>query len=160
MKTEQLILITTVLAAAALSKGLFVMPDGNVCGANKKALGVCNLPTASGEQAPIAVKGIALVLSGAAITVTDEAVPVVSDAAGKAVAATALGVTGVITDGAVTIDSGATPVTSTGANGAIATQAQSTVANTVAGSKPPQAINGYALDSATDADQWIRVALV
>lgn len=141
MKTEIPGLVVSQLAAAALSKGLFVMPDGNVCGANKKALGVCKLDTASGEYAPIDVSGVVLMLSGAAITVTDESVPVVSDAAGKAVAATAF---------SVSVPSGSTPVTSDAAQPNL----------TEAGSKLPQAINGYALDSAGGANEWIRVKLI
>lgn len=141
MKTEIPGLVVSQLAAAALAKGLFVMPDGNVCGAGKKALGVCKLDTASGEMAPVDTSGVVLMLSGAAITVTDESVAVVSDAAGKAVAATVL---------SATPPAGATPVTSTGAQAAM----------TVAGSKTPQAINGYALDTAGGANEWIRVKLV
>lgn len=141
MQTHQPLGNTSILAAAALGKHLFVGADGNVCGANKKALGVTEVDAALGEQASVIFSGIALVLSGGAITVTDELVPVASDAAGKAVAATAL---------SATVPSGATPVTSTGAQPAM----------TMAGSATPQKINGWALDSATGANQLIRVLLV
>jgi hypothetical protein len=141
MKTEVPGLVVSQLAAVALAKGLFVMPDGNVCGALKKALGVCKLDTASGEYAPIDTSGIVLMLSGGAITVTDEAVPVASDAAGKAIAATAL---------SATVPGTGTTVTSSSAQPAM----------TIAGSYTPQKINGYALDSAGGANEWIRVKLV
>ena len=82
MKTEQPILITSVSAAVAISKNLFVGFDGNLCAINAKALGVSNADTAQNEQAPIMANGIALVLSGAAVSVADK---IASDANGKAV---------------------------------------------------------------------------
>ena len=42
MKTEQPLLITSVKAAANISKNLFIGFDGNLCAANAKALGVSN----------------------------------------------------------------------------------------------------------------------
>lgn len=70
MKTEQPILITSITAAEDLSasKNLFIGFDGNLCAASAKALGVLNANTDLAEQAPVTVVGIALVLSGAAIT--------------------------------------------------------------------------------------------
>lgn len=140
MQTQKPLLRESVLAAAALAKNLFVMPDGNVAGANKRALGVCEVDTPLGEYAPVITDGIALVLSGAAITVTDEAVAVVSNSAGKAIAATAL---------SATVPGSGTTVTSSSAQPAM----------TIAGSLLPQAILGYALDSAGGADELIRIKL-
>ena len=82
MKTEQPILITSILAAVDLSKNLFIGFNGNVCGDGNKALGVCNAETDSGEQAPLIAKGIALVLSGNAVSIADK---IQSDANGKAI---------------------------------------------------------------------------
>lgn len=82
MKTEQPILITSIVAAANLSKNLFIGFDGNVCGNGKKAIGVSNSETDLGEMAPLAAIGILLVLSGAAVTVEDK---IQSDANGKAI---------------------------------------------------------------------------
>ena len=82
MKTEQPILITSITAAADLSKNLFIGFDGAVCGNGKKALGVCNAETDSGEQAPLMSIGIALLLSGAAVSIEDK---IQSDANGKAI---------------------------------------------------------------------------
>ena len=134
--------VITLTAAEDLNPNLFVMMDGHVCGANKKAIGATFQGTLSGLDAPIAIAGsVVLIKSGAAITVTDAPVPVVSDSAGKAIAATTF---------SATTPTGATPVTSTGANPAM----------TLAGSVLPQAINGYALDSASGANELIRVVLV
>ena len=82
MKTEQPILITSVKAAANITKNLFVGFDGNLCSANAKALGVSNADTDIYEQLPVMSIGIALVYSGGAVTQEDK---VASDAAGKAV---------------------------------------------------------------------------
>ncbi len=82
MKTEQPILITSIVAAADLSQNLFIGFDGNVCGNGKKAIGASNSETDLGEMAPLAAIGIALVLSGAAVSVEDK---IQSDANGKAI---------------------------------------------------------------------------
>ena len=70
MRTEQPTLITSISAAADLSasKSLFIGFDGDLCAAAAKALGVLNANTDILEQAPVCVSGIALVLSGAAIS--------------------------------------------------------------------------------------------
>lgn len=82
MKTEQPVLITSVTAQADTSPYLFVGFDGAVLSSAVKALGVSNADTPSGEQLPVTAIGIALVTSGAAVSVEDE---VESDANGKAV---------------------------------------------------------------------------
>lgn len=108
MKTEQPILITSIKAAAALSKNLFIGFDGSLCDSSAKSLGVCNADTSEAEQAPIMCIGIALVKTSAAISL---GASVYSDASGLAAA-----------------------------SGTI--------------------VEGYALDSASGADELIRVLLV
>lgn len=82
MKTQQVILTTTVLAAAALSRFRFAGFDGNVCAAGSKALGVVEAGADAGEQAPVNTHGILLVEAGAAIAAGAE---VESNAAGQAI---------------------------------------------------------------------------
>src|SRR5512147_2619019 len=82
MKTEQPLLITSVKAAANISKNLFIGFDGNLCAANAKALGVSNAITDLSEQLPVTAKGIALVYSGGAIS---QGAKIASDANAKAV---------------------------------------------------------------------------
>lgn len=82
MKTEQPTLITSVKAAADTSPFYFIGFDGAVLSSAVKALGVSHADTPAGEQLPVTVSGIALVLSGAAVSVGDQ---VESDANGKAV---------------------------------------------------------------------------
>lgn len=81
MKTEQPVLITSIKAAANLSKNLFVGFDGALCDGNAKSLGVCNADTSLDEQAPITCRGIALVKTSAAISV---GASVFSNAVGQA----------------------------------------------------------------------------
>ncbi len=69
MKTYQPILITSILAAAALARFQMVGFDGNVAAAGAAALGACDTDTDLGDEAPVAVSGILLVTAGAAIAV-------------------------------------------------------------------------------------------
>jgi hypothetical protein len=82
MKTEQPLLITSVKAAANISKNLFIGFDGNLCAANAKALGVSNANTDLNEQLPVTAKGIALIYSGGAVS---QGTKIASDANAKAV---------------------------------------------------------------------------
>ena len=84
MKTEQPILITSIKAAADFSnsKNIFIGFDGNVCGNGAKALGVLNADTDQNEQGPLTSIGIALVKSGAAVSVGAK---LQSNASGKAI---------------------------------------------------------------------------
>lgn len=148
MKTQQPLGIASITAAANLTAGYFIGFDGAACGANAKALGVCEADTDSGRQAPVITDGIAVVICGGTISVGD---PIASDASGKAVAASALAVD----DTKLTIDSGATAVTSSAANGAIISAA----AGFLAGSTPPVALNGWALDAGASGG-YVRVKLV
>jgi hypothetical protein len=138
MKTYMPLGIYSITAAAALTKNLFIGLTGDVCGANAKALGVCDTDTAITEQCPVVTHGIALVTSGAAFNVGDA---LVSNSAGKAIAATTL---------SATVPSTGTPVTSSSAQPAM----------TLAGSILPQVILGYALDTVGAADLTARILLV
>lgn len=142
MKTEQPVHITSVTAGSNITKNLFVTFNGNVCPANVKALGVSNVDADAGEKLPVVTTGIALVYSGAAITLNGNGYrEIVSDANGKAVSANSL---------SVTIPAGGTPVTSTSANPTLS----------ISGGFIPTQQNGFALDAASGADELIRVLLV
>ncbi len=82
MYTEQPVLILSIDAAADIDKNLFVGFDGALCAAGAKSLGVSNADTLSGEEMPVMTNGVALVLSGAAVSQGD---PVEADASGKAI---------------------------------------------------------------------------
>lgn len=81
MKTEQPTLITSVIASTNLFKNLFVDFNGALPASDVKALGVVNADTDSGEQAPVMVEGIALVISNGAIS---KGSPVTTHSNGKA----------------------------------------------------------------------------
>ena len=85
MKTQQILLTTTILALADLSRFRLVGFDGGVCAAGAKALGPCEVTTSAGEQAPVNMTGALLVEAGGPITVGAE---VESDATGRAIAKT------------------------------------------------------------------------
>lgn len=82
MKTEQPILITSVTAAADIPKNLFVGFNGNLPSAGAVCLGVSYAESDAGEQMPVAVSGIVIVIAAATIAVGD---PIETDVAGKAV---------------------------------------------------------------------------
>lgn len=82
MKSQQVILTTSVVAAAELTRRRFVGFDGNVCAVGVKALGVVDADTALGSVAPANLLGVILVEAGAAIAAGAE---VQSDASGKAI---------------------------------------------------------------------------
>ena len=155
MKTEQPILITSILAATIISKNYFIGFDGNICSADAKALGVSNADADQNEQLPVCSSGIALVRSGSAVS---KGVPVVSDADGKAVPASNLSVDSDISGVTGSIPADTTAVLSDAAQPEIALSGD--IVNSVSGSVLPQAINGYALDAAAEEDELIRVKLV
>lgn len=82
MKSQQVILTTSVVAAVDLTRRRFAGFDGNVCANGAKALGVVEADTAAGNAAPSNVLGVILVEAGAAISAGAE---VQSDASGKAI---------------------------------------------------------------------------
>ena len=137
MKTEQPILITSIKAAANISKNYLVGFDGNICSNNAKPLGVSNADASTDEQLPLVCKGIALVYSYKALSQGD---PLVCHT-GKVNTADSL---------AVGIPVDTTPV--------LSDAAQPTLSLT--GSILPQVIVGYALDDASGADVLIRILLV
>jgi hypothetical protein len=138
MKTEVILGASSIQAAADLVKHRFIGFDGNLCAANAKARGVSAADTKAGQMCPINIAGEVLVETGGAITA---GAAIASDATGKAVAATAF---------SVTVPAGATAVTSTAAQPDL----------TEAGGYLPQAVNGYAVDAAAGAGEFIRVRLV
>lgn len=71
MKTEQPILITSILAADDLAKNTFIDFFGYTANGSAKCLGVCNADTSTDEQAPVTVKGIALVKTSVAFVIGD-----------------------------------------------------------------------------------------
>jgi hypothetical protein len=97
MKTEHIILATTVLAAAALSKARFVTRAGAVPAAGGKVLGVANADYDLGNQAGLNVRGIILVEAGAAIAADAD---VETDASGRAVTRSAGAIEGRALDAA------------------------------------------------------------
>lgn len=82
MKTEKVLLTTTIAAAAALTRLRLVDYAGSPCGAGVRALGVANAAYDAGEQAGVAAKGELLVEVGAAVAVGDA---VQSDATSRVV---------------------------------------------------------------------------
>ncbi len=154
--------IIAITAAAALVARRFIGFDGNLCGADAKALGVSELATASGEQCPVRISAIAVVESGGILAAGNR---VVSDSTGRAVAATTFAAAApaiTVDDTKLTIDTGATGVTSSAANGAIISAASGLLtpaAPALSGSVLPQAINGTVLDAASGAGEFVRVLL-
>jgi hypothetical protein len=83
IKTKQPVLTTSIAAAANLTETKkFIGVDGNYADAGAFALGVLDAATDAGKQAPVITYGIAIVLSGGAITA---GAGVESNAAGKAI---------------------------------------------------------------------------
>ena len=82
MKTQQVLLTTSLLAAAALSARRFAGFDGNPCAAGVKPLGVTELDTDAGNMAPVNVMGIVLVEAGAAVA---QGAEVQADATSRAI---------------------------------------------------------------------------
>jgi len=80
------LLIDSIKAQIDLPKQRFVGFDGNLCGVNKKSLGVCDVETEKNQFAPVGVLGILLVESGSAIT---QGAKITSDAQGRAIPVTA-----------------------------------------------------------------------
>lgn len=82
MKTEKILLVTTIAAAAALSRFRFVDFTGNQASLGERALGVPVTGFDAGEQAGVATHGEILVEAGAAVAVGAQ---VQSDATGRAI---------------------------------------------------------------------------
>jgi len=173
MKTFKDILTESVEAAVDIPAYRFVAPDGNLCGANAKALGASKAATKTGQQCPVMILGVAIIETGGAVTAQQE---VTSDSLGRAVTVGNVGVSSVIAldiDTTVTptvgvsVPAGEVPVLSSAAQPdlvesasceAVSTGTASAV-NTVSGGALPLKINGMALDSADGAGEFIRVVL-
>jgi hypothetical protein len=140
IKTQQILQTVSVTAGEDLEyKNRFVTPAGIYPGSvGAVVLGVLQEKIYEGSQAPIATYGIAIVEAGDAITAGQ---PVVTDADGKAIAAT---------DFSATTPTGAVAVLSSGAQPEMA----------LAGSVLPETIIGYALDTAAEDGDLIRVKLI
>jgi|Deesub1362B_J571_1020462.scaffolds.fasta_scaffold00331_32 hypothetical protein len=133
-------LTKTIRASGAVTKRRFVGFDGaQISVAGAKAYGVAQEDIADGKLGVITVLGTAVIEAGGIIAKGD---PIAADANGRAVKAS---------DIVVSVDAGATTVTSTAANGDI---------TTVSGGVLPQAINGYALEAASGAGEFIEILLV
>ena len=82
MKTQQPVLITSVVALVDLPRNRFAGFSGGLCAAGTKALGTVQADTLADNAAPVSVLGICLITSGGAVAVGDQ---VESDANGRAV---------------------------------------------------------------------------
>lgn len=87
--TQQVILVTSVVAAAALVQQRFVGADNAPCQAGAAALGVADVDAVAGDVAPVSVLGILLVEAGAAVA---RGLAVQSDVLARAVPRTDAGV--------------------------------------------------------------------
>lgn len=85
MKTEQILMATTILAKGALVRLRMVNFAGTQAVAGEPVLGVANTDYAPGEQAGVSTHGQILVEAGGAIAAGDA---VESDAQGRAIKAT------------------------------------------------------------------------
>lgn len=82
MRTEKILMATTVLATAALTRFHFANFAGGVAAATDPALGVPNADYAAGEQAGVSTHGEMLVEAGGAIAVGAQVQP---DATGRGI---------------------------------------------------------------------------
>lgn len=82
MKTQQPVLITSVVALVDLPRNRFANFAGGLCAAGAKALGTVQADTEADNVAPVSALGICLVAAGAAVAAGAE---VESDASGRAV---------------------------------------------------------------------------
>lgn len=139
-KTIKTICTETILAATALVKQRFIGFTGNYCAAGAKALGVSQVNVDSGEQLPVDLAGILIVESGGVI---NAGAPVKSDSTGRAVAAVTFSIASSLAAGAVAVKSDAE---------------NPTVTSTPTGSVLAENINGYAMDAAGGAGEFIRIA--
>lgn len=98
MKTEKILLATTIAAAARLGHLRFVSFAGATPAAGERVLGVANAEYEAGEQAGVNARGELLIEAGAAITAGAE---VQTDAQGRAVPKTTGVVAGEARDAAV-----------------------------------------------------------
>lgn len=160
-------LVYSAMAAADMAAGLFIGLNEAVCASGKKALGVSLKPALAGEAFPVAMDGVVPVIAGGSISAGD---PVTSDANGKAVKAASVAVAAptvaapTVAAPTVALAEGSTPVTSDAATPTITVTpgevtAGEVTAGDVSGGVLPVAINGYALEDASEGD-FVLVKLV
>ena len=187
--TSKPLLNDTILAAANLTANRFIGFDGNLCGADAKALGVCLQDTLAAAYAPVGVFGILVVETGGYFSA---GAAVASDSSGRAVEASPAAVSSAITADTsvssaitanttvtptvtVSVPAGETPVTSAGAQPTLTVNASATgsttatavntattlaaAVNTPSGGALPQAVNGYALDASGGSGEFVRVVV-
>ena len=82
MKTTIVLLIFSIIALVDSTKNLIANVSGGLCNATDVPLGVIDADTLATQTMPVSVCGVALVYSGAAITIGDL---VKSDANAKAI---------------------------------------------------------------------------
>lgn len=82
MKTQQILMATTVLAATALIGQRFTNFAGGLAGDGDAALGVANVNCEQGEQAGVSTHGLILVEAGAPVA---RGAQVQSDGTGRAI---------------------------------------------------------------------------
>ncbi|MDF0606634.1 DUF2190 family protein [Neisseriaceae bacterium TC5R-5] len=97
MKTQQVILTTSIVAASDLTAQRFVGFDGQPCAAGAKALGVVEVNTGQDQMAPANVLGVMLIEAGGPIAAGAE---VQSDASGKAIPKASGAINGIAWDAA------------------------------------------------------------
>lgn len=117
--------------------------QANVAG--QKVFGIARRAAAVGQWTDVTALGTAVAEAGAAITAGQ---PLVTDASGRVIPATALSAAG----WSLQLSAGGTPVTSVAANGAIIGGSA-----TLAGSDLPQHIIGFALQAAAGAGEFIEI---
>lgn len=143
-KTQHKLLTVSAVAGAALASAKRFVKNASAlvyCGANGKAIGVLELPVASGDWASVITHGIALVEVGSGgIT---EGAQVTSDASGKAIAIANVAVASTIGTGAVAMKGDAE---------------NATVASVVSGGVLPIKVNGVAMDTGAEGE-FVRVIL-
>ena len=150
-------LVYSVLAAADTASYIFIGITGAICGANAKALGVSMKNMVAGEAVPVAINGIVPVIAGGSISAGDA---VTSDASGHAVAASSAAVAAPTVEApTVALGAGDVPVTADAASPTITVTAGEVTAGDVSGGVLPQAVNGYALEDASEGD-LVMVRLV
>lgn len=143
-------LIYTVTAAAATAKGLFIKPTGAVCAASEKALGVSYDESNDDGTLAVVLDGIVPVIAGGSITAGD---PVTSDANGKAVKAASVAVAApTVAAPTVALEAGDVPVTADAATPTINVTAGEVTTGEISGGVLPVAINGYALEDASEGE--------
>ncbi len=150
---------TSIKAKAALEPMYFIGLDGDICGAGAKALGVSASAAAIDEQLAVDVTGILEVIAGAAVAA---GAAVKSDSQGRAITALAAALTLDTPAGTVDFPTSSSVAMKSSSEHPAFTFTGSALAGTAAltGGVLPIAVNGYALDAASQAGDIIRIMRV